>query len=128
MSWLRPVALLSLGSLLAGCGTTPDWQGDLAPSRVTIRGLISIARSGEPRLVDCGSTLRYEVGRMSAGNLLYLRRRVSELTRRTPGPVTAEISGHIRKASGGFRIDRPALVYLAPGRCVDAVDADQDYR
>ena len=134
MTWLRRALLATLLGAVAGCGTTPaptatEWRGDPSASRVTIRGLISMPRSGGPTLVDCtNNKVSYALGGMSAGNFLYLKRRVGELSRRAPEPVTAEISGYVRKVAGGYRIERPGLMYVASGRCVEMDDASLDYR
>lgn len=127
-TWARGALLLLSLAPLGGCGASSESRRDDARiSRVTIKGLLSVPDSGRFQIVDCHSSAPFTLGGMSAGNLHYLKRRFGELSRRAPGPVTAEVSGHIRRSSKGFQLDRPALIYVASGRCVEADDHSLDY-
>lgn len=125
---MRSALLLWSLAQLTGCSATPEWRRhDAAVSRVTIKGLLSAPDSGHFQIVDCRSSAQFTLGGMSAGNLHYLKRRFGELSRRAPGPVTAEVSGYIGRSSKGYHLDRPALIYIASGRCVEADDHSLDY-
>lgn len=128
IQWMRSALLLWSLAQLTGCNASPEWRRhDGGASRVTIRGLLSVPDSGRIQIVDCHSSAPFTLGGMSAGNRHYLKRRFGELSRRDPGPVTAEVSGYIGRSPKGYHLDRPALIYVASGRCVEADDHSLDY-
>lgn len=121
----RGAHILWFAFLLGGCAYIPKSESDR--TRVTLRGIITFTESGHPRFKDCHSKASIAVGGMTAGNYRYLKRRVGELSRRTRQPITAELRGSLGRTAKGLRLDRPALLSLSPGACVEEADPGLDY-
>jgi hypothetical protein len=127
MASLRLVALLVL-AVLSACGAgsqpRPDESGS---SLVTIRGLLTIEDRNRFQLKACDGNTHFMLGDMSSGNAHFLQRRFRELSRRAPGPVTVEVAGQVRRNGKGYEVERPALIYIAAGRCVEPEEGGLDY-
>jgi hypothetical protein len=127
MGWIRWGWLALLAGLCA-CGAGSQLRSDeTGASLVTIRGLLTVADRNRFQLTACDGNARFTLGDMSAGNAHFLQRRFRELSRRTPGPVTAEVAGQVRKNGKGYEVERPALIYIASGRCVEPEEGGLDY-
>lgn len=115
--------LLPLALLAAGCASPPEWPD----SRITVRGLVSFTKDGRTELVECGTRRTFALGAMDGGHFLRLRRRVEDLSRPGHKPVTAEVSGYFARDGRGRAIEKPALLWVAAGRCVEYDDRAADY-
>lgn len=124
---LRALAMAPI-LLAMGCAslTGPD-DTEPTAARVTITGVITFADNGDPWLVTCGAgSQRVRVGTMTKGNYLYLRRRVRDLEGRETQPVTAQMSGYLRRAKKTRLMEQPALMWLSAGHCTDPDEPPMD--
>lgn len=108
--------------LLAGCASEPAGER----YRVTLRGIVSFPADHKAQLADCASKRVVHLGPMVRGSYLYLRRRVREVAAHRRRPVTAEVSGYLRRSGGDLAMDRVAVLSLSPGHCTALPDRSGD--
>lgn len=111
--------MLAAAAIASACATD---EALVPADRVTVTGMLGFADDGQPWLEDCRTQQRVDVGTMTTGNYLYLRRRAEALGARDGKRVTAQISGYLRSTAAAPRLHEPALMWLSPGHCAEGAD------